>query len=1040
MASVSRLTAGRLAAGFWVLGLAAFLAVQGAAPRRAAAQQQPSEDCIVAVLNQTAHVQPNGTWLLPNVPTNMGPVRARLNCVTPAGTASGASALFTLLTGRMNAIPRFAAGLPPPTPTSLAITAPAAALTAAGQTLQLAVTADFPDGSTANVTAGSTGTIYSTTNAAIATVSGDGLVTARGSGQALIGVLHEAIVSTVLVKVTLSGSTVGDGIPDDWKVAHGLDPNDPAVAFEDPDHDGLTNLEEFQHGTDPHNPDTDGDGLSDGDEVHIYHTNPLLADTDGDGIPDGVEIQTGSDPLDPTSYNLAAALESFTVTPAGFQLDVNPLYGGVASRQLVVRGELIDNKTFIDLTSTSRGTTYVSSDLTICNFGVTDGQVFAGNSGSCTITVANAGHSAQASGTVVNFTPKALSFVAIPGFANSVDVSRDRAYVAAGSAGLQVVAVDDRSNPQVIGSAPTAGNSEDVKVVGSLAYVADGSAGLRIFDVTTPAQPLLVGAVALPGGGEAQDVVVRGGLAYVADGSAGLQIVDVTIAAAPRVVGSVATAGPARGVDVTPGQALAAVAEGSSGVELVSVADPTRPAVLGGVGTTLPGGSPGEAVDVLLDGNFVLVADLGSSLTTLDISHPAAPVLLASTPPAQGGRLNDLALNGNLAFGADIFFVNGVPVIDVSDPTQPVPRAIIDFSSFRDDNAYGIALDSSYLYFTAGRALFKPGVSGDTLLYIGQYAPVQDPFGIPPTAVITSPVSGASVVRGGNVVVTVDATDDVGVAAVQLLVGGQIAATTSTFPYQFTLPVPASATSLTLGAVAVDLAGNTGTAPEVMVTAIPDPLTTVVGQVVDDQGNPVSGATVTTNGGIAGTTLPDSSFSLSAVPTIGGGIVVIAQATTGTVRLIGISGSVPPVLGDVTGVGTIVISAQAACVIGTLAYANCRSGNVTTPVELLVDIVGQLTPAGVITPDASGHFCANVRKDQVYMLREELPSCGGAPQPLSAVLPRRRPTPAASRSGVSCHTSVQVTDPTAFGICQSPTSQCQDLGTVQLTCDLMGGS
>lgn len=41
-----------------------------------------------------------------------------------------------------------------------------------------------------------------------------------------------------------------------------------------PDSDGLTNLEEFQHGTDPNNPDTDGDGISDGDEVHKFHTDP----------------------------------------------------------------------------------------------------------------------------------------------------------------------------------------------------------------------------------------------------------------------------------------------------------------------------------------------------------------------------------------------------------------------------------------------------------------------------------------------------------------------------------------------------------------------------------------------------------------------------------------------------------------------------------------------------------------------------------------------------------------------------------------------
>ncbi|MDW7680634.1 MAG: OmpA family protein [bacterium] len=56
------------------------------------------------------------------------------------------------------------------------------------------------------------------------------------------------------------------------------------------DKDGLTNKIEKELGTDPRNPDTDGDGLSDGDEVNIYKTDPLKADTDGDGLSDGDEV------------------------------------------------------------------------------------------------------------------------------------------------------------------------------------------------------------------------------------------------------------------------------------------------------------------------------------------------------------------------------------------------------------------------------------------------------------------------------------------------------------------------------------------------------------------------------------------------------------------------------------------------------------------------------------------------------------------------------------------------------------------------------
>ncbi|MBQ7155732.1 MAG: VWA domain-containing protein [Synergistaceae bacterium] len=66
---------------------------------------------------------------------------------------------------------------------------------------------------------------------------------------------------------------------------------------EDPDDDGLTNIQEGNAGTSMTNPDTDYDGLSDYDELNTYRTDPLNPDTDGDGVDDGTEIEIGSDPL-----------------------------------------------------------------------------------------------------------------------------------------------------------------------------------------------------------------------------------------------------------------------------------------------------------------------------------------------------------------------------------------------------------------------------------------------------------------------------------------------------------------------------------------------------------------------------------------------------------------------------------------------------------------------------------------------------------------------------------------------------------------------
>ena len=93
----------------------------------------------------------------------------------------------------------------------------------------------------------------------------------------------------------------GDGMWDGWEVYYDLNPLDISDAFEDPDEDGydfnhdgflslnesFINLEEFNNGTDPFDPDTDGDQMPDGWEVY-YGLNPLFNDSAGDLDGDGI--------------------------------------------------------------------------------------------------------------------------------------------------------------------------------------------------------------------------------------------------------------------------------------------------------------------------------------------------------------------------------------------------------------------------------------------------------------------------------------------------------------------------------------------------------------------------------------------------------------------------------------------------------------------------------------------------------------------------------------------------------------------------------
>jgi uncharacterized protein (TIGR03382 family) len=114
--------------------------------------------------------------------------------------------------------------------------------------------------------------------------------------------------------VPIGGTDVSQGffVPD-TDPASTTDPNDP-----DSDDDGLSDGDEDANGdgavtdmviggvgtagsgeTDPNNPDSDGDTLLDGAEVTQHMTNPLDWDTDDGSVDDGTEVARGTDPLVP---------------------------------------------------------------------------------------------------------------------------------------------------------------------------------------------------------------------------------------------------------------------------------------------------------------------------------------------------------------------------------------------------------------------------------------------------------------------------------------------------------------------------------------------------------------------------------------------------------------------------------------------------------------------------------------------------------------------------------------------------------------------
>src|SRR5262249_3802687 len=83
-----------------------------------------NENCTVSILNRTAQVKPDGTWVLPNIPANLGQVRARATCVENGITRSGQSELFLITANGSVTVPQIRLDKVEPIPSSLTLSAP----------------------------------------------------------------------------------------------------------------------------------------------------------------------------------------------------------------------------------------------------------------------------------------------------------------------------------------------------------------------------------------------------------------------------------------------------------------------------------------------------------------------------------------------------------------------------------------------------------------------------------------------------------------------------------------------------------------------------------------------------------------------------------------------------------------------------------------------------------------------------------------------------------------------------------------------------
>ncbi len=180
--------------------------------------------------------------------------------------------LLSYSTAQSSGIPEDG-NLPPSSPSITLVTSKSEILI--GESIQLRVDALDDSGTITDVT-NDPNTSFDLSNIGLGMVdvTSEGLVTGVSRGTAIVSAsffvaADSSTSNSIEIHVRLPDDADDDGMTDAFEDLHGLDKNDPADAELDSDGDGLSNLEEFEKGSDPNSTDTDGDGFSDSEEVSL---------------------------------------------------------------------------------------------------------------------------------------------------------------------------------------------------------------------------------------------------------------------------------------------------------------------------------------------------------------------------------------------------------------------------------------------------------------------------------------------------------------------------------------------------------------------------------------------------------------------------------------------------------------------------------------------------------------------------------------------------------------------------------------------------
>jgi hypothetical protein len=209
--------------------------------------------------------------------------------------------------------------------------------------------------------------------------------------------------------------------------------------------------------------------------------------------------------------------------------------------------------------------------------------------------------------------PRSLSMYRTRGRSSHVTIRDHLAYLANGSAGLQIIDVSKPQSPQRVGGFYPHGNATALAFYHGYIYMAASGSGVVIFDVSNPMAPIPIATTAVRD--SAVDISIVPPYAYIGTKSGTLLIFDLAEPLQPRQISHLKVAG--RIVDLTVDDGMVYLACLDQGLVIVDARDPKQPRQRSRWETRQ------AATGVATDGTHVFIA--ADTLEVLDVTNPDAP-------------------------------------------------------------------------------------------------------------------------------------------------------------------------------------------------------------------------------------------------------------------------------------------------------------------------------------------------------------------------------------------------------------------------------